>query len=140
MNKSKFKYLLLYAFLFCASTINAQKNHAYTFPDREFKSANELFTAKQYNAAKEMFTVVYNAIPEKYDLRKEQSLYHIGICAALLYHADAEKTILYFIEQYPENSDLNNLWFYLGNYYFANGSYRKALSAYENTEERLINA
>ena len=77
MNKSKFKYLLLYAFLFCASTINAQKNHAYTFPDREFKSANELFTAKQYNAAKEMFTVVYNAIPEKYDLRKEQSLYHI---------------------------------------------------------------
>ena len=91
MNKSKFKYLLLYAFLFCASTINAQKNHAYTFPDREFKSANELFTAKQYNAAKEMFTVVYNAIPEKYDLRKEQSLYHIGICAALLYHADAEK-------------------------------------------------
>ena len=140
MNISKFKYLLLYAFLFCASTINAQKNHAYTFPDREFKSANELFTAKQYNAAKEMFTVVYNAIPEKYDLRKEQSLYHIGICAALLYHADAEKTILYFIEQYPENSDLNNLWFYLGNYYFANGSYRKALSAYENTEERLINA
>ncbi len=141
MNKNKLKYLLAYiALLFSIINLNAQKNHAYTFPDKEFKSANELFATGQYTAAKEAFSIVYKAIPNKYDLRKEQSLYHMGICAALMFHADAEKIILSFIEDYPENLHLDKLWFYLGNYYFANNAYRKALNAYENIADQSINS
>ncbi len=138
--RNRFKILYIFSFLFCIGFSHAQKNHAYAFPDREFQSAKELFKSEQYGAAKEKFTVVYEAIPEKYDIRKEQSLYYMGICAALLYHADAEKLILSFINDYPESSQLDKLWFSLGNYYFADNAYRKALNAYENVEDRLITA
>lgn len=139
MDRKKIKYLFIYTLLFCLSVSHAQKNKAYTFPDREFQSAKELFRLEQYGAAKDKFTILYEAIPEKYDIRKEESLYYMGICAALLYHDDAEKLILFFIDEYPEYSHLDKLWFHLGNYYFDKASYRKALGAYENVEERLIN-
>jgi tetratricopeptide (TPR) repeat protein len=140
MDRNKIKYLFIYTLLICFSTTYAQKNQVYSFPDREFQSAQELYRLEQYGAAKKKFTIVYEAIPEKYDIRKEKSLYYMGICAALLYHEDAEKLIVSFIELYPENSQLNPLWFYLGNYYFAKNSYHKAINAYENIEERLINS
>ena len=138
--RNRFKILFIFTFLFCISIGHAQKNQAFTFPDKEFHSAKELYKAEQYGAAKEKFSIVYEAIPEKYDIRKEQSLYYMGVCAALLYHADAEKLILTFIQDYPEYSHIDKLWFYLGNYYFAESVYRKALNAYENIEERLISS
>ncbi|NLJ83185.1 MAG: tetratricopeptide repeat protein [Bacteroidales bacterium] len=137
-DRKRFKISFIFAFLFCISIAYAQKNQAYTSPDREFNSAKELFKLEQYGAAKEKFTCVYDAILEKYAYQKEQSLYYMGVCAALLYHADAEKIILHFIEEYPENSQIDKLYFYLGNYYFSENAYRKALRTYEKIEERLL--
>jgi len=137
-DSKKIRYIFICTFLFCISLSHAQKNKTYSFPEREYKSAVEMFKLEQYGAAKDMFSLVYEAIPEKYDLRKEQSLYHMGICAAFLFHDDAEKIILTFIEEYPENAYIDKLWFYLGNYYFNQSAYRKALHAYERIEQRMI--
>jgi hypothetical protein len=116
---------------------HAQKNKTYSFPEREYKSAVEMFKLEQYGAAKDMFSLVYEAIPEKYDLRKEQSLYHMGICAAFLFHDDAEKIILTFIEEYPENAYIDKLWFYLAIIILIN-PLTESLHAYERIEQRMI--
>jgi len=50
----------------------------------------------------------------------------------------AVNTVKKFIEEYPENAYIDKLWFYLGNYYFNQSAYRKALHAYERIEQRMI--
>lgn len=138
IDSKKIRYVIIFAFIVCTGISHAQKNKTYSFPDREYNSAIELFALEQYGAAKKMFKLVYDVIPQKYDIRKEQSHYYMGICACLLYHKDAETLILSFMEAYPENACLDRLWFHLGNYYFNQSSYRKALHAYEKIDLRLL--
>ena len=124
--------------LFCSYSLSAQKTHAYHSPEHEYKLANELFSKEQYGSAKNMFTKVYDAIDDKYNLQKQTSLYHMAVCAVFLYHDDAEKLSLRFMYEYPEHPHIKKLWFYLGNYYFEKRQYGLALNAYENTELRVL--
>jgi tetratricopeptide (TPR) repeat protein len=118
--------------------LSAQQTRAYHFPEHEYKLANELYAKEQYGSAKNMFSKVYEGIEDKYDLRKQTSLYYMAVCAVLLYHEDAEKLILFFMSEYPEYAHISRLWYYLGNYYFENRQYKYALEAYEQTDKRAI--
>jgi tetratricopeptide (TPR) repeat protein len=118
--------------------LSAQKTKAYFSPDHEYKLANELYEKEQYGSAKDRFRAVYEAINDKYDLRKQDALYYTAVCAVVLYHEDAEKLIQFFVSEYPEYPQVGRLWYYLGNYYFEKRQYKQSLKAYEQTETRLI--
>ncbi|MDR0368426.1 MAG: tetratricopeptide repeat protein [Bacteroidales bacterium] len=135
---SKIKTLIFIAIIVFSHAVSAQKTHTYHSPGHEYKLAVELFEKEQYGSAKNMFSKVYHAIDNKYDLQKQSSLYHIAVCAVFLYHEDAEKSVLFFMNEYPEYPHIQRLWFYLGNYYFEKRQYRRALEAYENTEIRVL--
>jgi tetratricopeptide (TPR) repeat protein len=100
--------------------------------------AFELLEKEQYGSAKDRFRAVYEAINDKYDLRKQTSLYNMAVCAVLLYHEDAEKLIQLFMSEYPEYPQVEKLWYYLGNFYFDKRQYKQSLKSYEQTETRLI--
>jgi tetratricopeptide (TPR) repeat protein len=132
------KSLIIIVIILFAGRLFAQKTRAYHSPEHEYKLANELYEKEQYSSAKKMFSTVYDGIDDKYDLRKQTSLYYMAVCAVLLYHEDAEKLILFFMSEYPEYSHISRLWYYLGNYYFEKRQYKRALEAYEQTDKRII--
>ncbi len=139
MNKTFWvKQLIVVLVIVFSGNLFAQKTHTYHFPEHEYKLANELYAKEQYGSAKNTFRTVYEAIDNKYDLRKQSSLYHMAVCAALLYHEDAENLILFFMSEYPEYPQMSRLWYYLGNYYFEKRQYKQALDAYEETDIRAI--
>jgi len=139
MNRIFFGKLVVIIFVMLFSgSLSAQKTHAYYSPNHEYKLAFELLEKEQYGSAKDRFRTVYESINDKYDLRKQTSLYNMAVCAALLYHEDAEKLIQLFISEYPEYPQVGKLWFYLGNFYFEKRQYKQSLEAYEQTETRLI--
>ena len=135
-----YKQLIIISILLFFGTLSAQKTRAYYSPDHEYKLANELYAKEQYGSAKDRFRAVYEAINDKYDLRKQNSLYYTAVCAAFLYHEDAEKLILFFISEYPEYPQVSKLWYYLGNYYFEKRQYKPALNAYDKTDMRAISS
>ena len=116
----------------------AQRTRTYHSPEHEYKLAQELYAKEQYGSAKNMFASVYEKIDDKYDLRKQNSLYNMAVCAAILYHEDAEKLILFFAFEYPEHPQIGKLWYYLANYYFEKRQYKQSLSAYEKTDIRTL--
>ena len=134
------KALIIVGIMMISGEAIGQKTKAYFSPDHEYKLANELFAKEQYGSAKDRFRAVYEVIDDKYDLRKQTSLYNMAVCAAVLYHEDAEKWIQFFMSEYPEHPQVGRLWFYLGNYYFEKRQYKQSLKAYEETEIRLISA
>ncbi|MDR2409025.1 MAG: tetratricopeptide repeat protein [Bacteroidales bacterium] len=139
MNKKYcIKSLIIIMIILFSGRMFAQKTHTYYFPEHEYKLANELYAKEQYGSAKNMFSKVYEGIADKYDLRKQTSLYYMAVCAVLLYHEDAEKLALFFISEYPEYSHVSRLWYYLGNCYFEKRQYKRALEAYEQTDKRII--
>ncbi|MDR1182288.1 MAG: tetratricopeptide repeat protein [Bacteroidales bacterium] len=139
MNKRYLKKtLIIIIIVMFSGRMFAQKTHTYHSPEHEYKLANELYAKEQYSAAKNMFTKVYEAIDDKYDLRKQTSLYYMTVCAVVLYHEDAEKLALFFMSEYPEYSHIRRLWYYLGNYYFEKRQYKHSLEAYEQTDMRVI--
>lgn len=135
---SKINLLIFIAILLCSYSVSAQKTRAYHSPEHEYRLANELFVKEQYGSAKNMFGKVYDAIEDKYNLQKQSSLYYMTVCAVFLYHEDAEKLALFFINEYPEYPHIQRLWFYLGNYYFEKRRYDRSLDAYEKTELRVL--
>ncbi|MDR1459366.1 MAG: tetratricopeptide repeat protein [Bacteroidales bacterium] len=139
MNKRYLKKaLVIVVIILFTGAMHAQKTHTYHFPEHEYKLANELFAKEQYSSAKNMYSKVYDAIEDKYDLRKQSSLYYMTVCAILLYHEDAEKLALSFMSEYPEYSHISRLWYHLGNYYFEKRRYKQSLDAYEQTDIRAI--
>ncbi|MDR1878302.1 MAG: tetratricopeptide repeat protein [Bacteroidales bacterium] len=135
---NRIKTLILIAVIALSGELYAQKTHAYSSPDHEYKLAGELFVKEQYNSAKNMYGKVYAAIENKYDIRKQTSLYYMAVCATLLYHEDAEKLLLLFISDYPEHPHIQRLWFHLGNYYFEGHHYKDALNAYEKVDMKIL--
>ena len=118
--------------------VSAQRTRTYHSPEHEYKLAQELYEKEQYGSAKNMFTNVYHAINDKYDLRKQNSLYNMAVCATLLYHEDAEKLVMLFISEYPEHPQVSKLWYYLGNYYFEKRQYKPSLNAYQQIDTRIL--
>ena len=139
MNRISVSKLLIISLVwFISGSLSAQKTRAYFSPDHEYKLAFELLEKEQYGSAKDRFRAVYEAIGDKYDLRKQDALYYTAVCAAVLHHEDAEKLIQFFMSEYPEYPQVGRLWYYLGNYFFEKRQYKQALKAYEETETRLI--
>jgi tetratricopeptide (TPR) repeat protein len=132
------KWLVIMMIILFSGSVFAQKTHSYHSPEHEYKLANELYAKEQYSSAKNMFSKVYEAIEDKYDLKKQTSLYYMSVCAVVLYHEDAEKLVLFFMSEYPEYSHVRRLWYYLGNYYFENRQYKRSLEAYEQMDTRII--
>ncbi len=58
---------------------------------------------------------------------KGNSSYYFAVCAAELFHKDAEFLLLHFMESYPENQNYYNAGFHLGNYYFKQKKFKKAV-------------
>lgn len=133
-----FKWLIISILVLFNGKIIAQQSRHYHSPEHEFTRAKELFDKQQYGSAKSLFTQVYQKIEDNFDTRKQTSLFHMALCATILYHDDAEQLAYYFASEYPQYMDLDRMWFHLGEYFFTKKQYKKALVEYQKINPKIL--
>jgi TolA-binding protein len=93
----------------------------------------ELYTKEKYSAALERFEQ-FIADGKGMQLNLINARYYSGLCAAELFHSDAEKRLVEFTEQYPENIYAKAAGFQLGRIYYKSKKYSKVIEWFEKTD------
>jgi tetratricopeptide (TPR) repeat protein len=68
-----------------------------------------------------------------------KAYYYDAVCAQMLHNADAKYKLEKFISSYPQSREISMAYFYLGNYYYGEKDYGKALGEYRKAERSQIN-
>lgn len=94
-----------------------------------YKKGTELVSHSNFSAARVVFTdFLKYAIPT--DARKADAEYYIALSALKLGHSDGEKLIADFITHNPSNPRSATAYFDLGNFFYAEKDYTKAVAYY----------
>ncbi len=111
--------------------VSAQKTSIYSNPQATYDQAVDLFNKAKYGSAQVMFDEL--ATGEKSNIQAG-SEYYAAMCAAQLFHPDATKRFDKFIEDYPQNAQVNDAYFELGKLSLANKDYRNALNSFNQVD------
>ncbi|HOZ83309.1 MAG TPA: tetratricopeptide repeat protein, partial [Bacteroidia bacterium] len=107
----------------------AQQTNIYTDVEWRYKSALDLLRKEKFSAAREEFT---KALEEPIsEAARQDAMYYIGLCAAELYHPDAEFLLTDFISKYPQSINVSLAQFQLGRIYYKQRKYRNAITHFE---------
>lgn len=128
----------LAVFLFFAGTSIsfAQNTLYYTENEGLYREALELMDKSSFTAAREMFERYIASEGTKANLIEAK--YYQSICALTLHHEDGEKLIENFITNNETHPKAVLAYFELGNYYFQQKNYSKAIEYYEKVNQTLI--
>jgi len=116
----------------------AQRTSYYTDDDRQYRLATELYLKEKYSAALEQFTSFISE-QKGTELNRINARYFAGVCAAELFHPDAEKRLIEFLSQYPENLNAGVATFQLGRIYYKSRKFGKVTEWLEKTDISLLN-
>ncbi len=100
---------------------------------RLFKTGEELMAQNQFAAARENFSE-YLALSPKGETQKQNAEYYRGLCALNLYHTDAEKQLLDFIDSNPSNPNASVAYANLANFFYTEKNYKKASNYFARTD------
>ncbi len=118
---------LIFLFVFLSIQVFSQKTAIYTYPERSYDLGLDLFSKKKYVSAQLEFQRVLDSEANISLEARGNSTYYYAVCAAELFHKDAEFLLLNFMELYPENPNYFNAVYQLGNYYYRQKKYKKSV-------------
>jgi tetratricopeptide (TPR) repeat protein len=125
-----FKKLLLFLCVFYFGTIGyAQQSIAKSSNITTFNKGLKLYHSKAYAAAQETFQKVKKNKSLGVHLKAEASYYE-AMCAIKLKQPDADRKVLSFVTDYPNNHKKNAAFLNIANHYFANKKPSYALKWY----------
>ena len=105
----------------------------------DFNNALKLYNSKAYAAAQQTFIKVKNKANSSSNL-KSDATYFDAMCAIKLNQTGADKKVLSFVDEYPNNNKKNKAFFNVGNYYFANKKAAYSLKWYNKViKDQLSN-
>ena len=130
MNPYFLKKILLFlcVFIFCMHN-HAQQSIAKSNTITSFNQGLQLYNTKAYAAAQELFHKTKNNTSIGAQLQAKAS-YYDAMCAIKLKQPDADKKVLTFIAEYPNNRKINEAFLNIANSYFANKKTARALKWY----------
>ncbi|MCH8331400.1 MAG: tetratricopeptide repeat protein, partial [Bacteroidetes bacterium] len=129
--------------MFCAllsvmSAAFAQKTTVYSDPMIDYRHGLSFFDEKNYGSAQEKFGQVLESLnratEQKSDLVKIHSKFYYAICAYKLQQPVAEHLMLDFVEKHYENPKVRLTYYYLGDYYFKQKRFKKAINWFEKVD------
>lgn len=112
---------------------NAQLTAYRTDEEAMYRSATELFIKEKYSAAKSLFEQ-YLASGKGSPMNRTNAIYYSALCATELFHPDAEKMLMDFIESNPENIHSRYAYFQMGRIYYKQKNYSKAIDWFEKAD------
>jgi TolA-binding protein len=130
MNRNRSILIILFIFLL-VYRVSAQLS----FTEKELKSdfdrGMELYDKEKYPAAIKFFDSFVRSKDTESLTRLTDAEYYAAISALKLFNADAEYRMIMFITAHPENPKINDAYLALGDFFYQNKNYKKAITYYE---------
>ncbi|HRS53085.1 MAG TPA: tetratricopeptide repeat protein [Bacteroidales bacterium] len=135
MKKIIIKFILnLLVYLLIINLTLAQKTNIFNLPEENFRLASELFNKEKFGSAK----FIFNKIIEEYEINRldilTNSSFYEAVCASELFNQDAEKKLMSFIYNYPENTKITQAWLQLARYNYKKKNYKNTIKAFNNID------
>jgi tetratricopeptide (TPR) repeat protein len=130
MNK---KILILGLFFSIPFTSISQYAFVNSKADHIYQDGIDSFEQKQYTAAQNKFEDYLNH-PDKSRLKADNAEYYSALISIYLYHANGEKRVKSFVETNPTHPKASEAYYELGNFYFREKNYAKAIQYYKKTD------
>jgi len=108
----------------------AQSTLNYTDASIHFRNGQEHFESRNYEAARAEFNLFLDydkTLLEKEDGNKVWADYYVVMCSLYLGYSETELLANRFIRNYPEHPVASNLYKEIGNYFFEQGDYARAV-------------
>jgi TolA-binding protein len=137
MNRKK--TVLILSFLF-ALVIEVSSQVSFSGRDlgSEFNRAMDLFNKEKYSAAIVMFDDCVKNGNEDERIKIADAQYYAALSALKLFNTDAEYRMLMYLAENPESPKINEARIELGDYFYQNKTYRKAVEYYETVNRQEL--
>ncbi|WP_299250925.1 tetratricopeptide repeat protein [uncultured Cytophaga sp.] len=132
------KSLLLFYGLMHLLFAQAQNTAAHNSPDRKYYDGMELYDKQKYVAAKQIFQQYIQEFPM--ETKAIESEYYVALCALNLFNDDAEYLFNNFVAKYPNHIKSGRAGFDLGNFFYNNKKYDKAIQYYSTIDETKLSS
>ncbi len=106
----------------------SQETQIYRQPERDYRTALELFRNEKYGAAQQYFGRLSSDETVDPQFRSDAAFYE-AVCATELNHPDGAVKISDFLKKYPEHPQAYEARLYLARMFFRDNNYREALGA-----------
>jgi TolA-binding protein len=137
MNRNKL--ILIFGFLyFLIIQVEAQVSNTAKELDSEFNRGMELFNKEKYPAAIRLFDSFVKNGDKSNMIQITEAEYFSAIAAINLFNPDAEYRMIMFISTHPESPRINEARLALGDYFYQNKNYRKAVKYYESVNRQEL--
>lgn len=130
--------VFFFIIIFQTFSLFAQKNLNRLEGEQLYKTGLELIEKEKYAAAREAFER-YTASSND-DLNQADARYYIAYSALRLYNKDGERLLNGFIEDYPGHPKARVAYYELGNFYFREKNFRKAIKYLEAADPAYLKA
>lgn len=126
------RFFLIFIFLF-VPIARAGSQVPFTEKEQhsEFTRAMALFNKEKYPAAIRLFDEYIKKNDGSNSLNVADAQFYRSVAAINLFNPDAEYSMVSFIRKNPENPRINEANLVLGDYFYQNKNYRKAVKYYE---------
>jgi len=104
----------------------------------EFNRGMELFNKEKYPAAIRLFDLFIKSDDKSNLIMVADAEYFSAIAALKLFNTDAEYRMIMFISTHPESPRINKSRLALGDYFYQNKNYRKAVTWYESVNRQEL--
>jgi len=137
MNRNKFILIFSFLLIFIIQ-ISAQVPFTVREIGSEFNRGMELFNKEKYPAAIRLFDSFVKSGDKSNLISVADAEYYSAIAALKLFNPDAEYRMMMFIYSHPESPRINAARLELGNYFYQNKNYRKAVIYYETVNRQEL--
>jgi TolA-binding protein len=139
MNRNKLILIFSFLLIFIIQA-SAQLRFTAKESGSEFNRGMELFNKEKYPAAIRLFDSFVKSGDKSNLIMVADAEYYSAIAALKLFNADAEFRMIMFISTHPESPRINEARLALGDYFYQNKNYRKAVTYYESVNRQELNS
>ncbi len=129
----RYRVSLIFLFGLYSLRCFSQQTQVYTEPTASYDKALDLFDAQRYSAAEHLFEQIAKDCPDQSNM-KINADYYSAVCSMYLFHDDAERRMMGFIEMHPQSPKVKKVDFLLGNYAYRKHKFKDALVWYYKVE------
>jgi TolA-binding protein len=137
MNRNKFILIFTFLLIF-ALPVSSQVPFIAKEIGSEFYRGMELFNKEKYPAAIRLFDSFVRDGDKSNLILVADAEYYSSIAALKLFNPDAEYRMMMFIYSHPESPRINDARLELGDYFYQNKNYRKAVIYYETVNRQEL--
>ena len=139
MNRNK-TFLIFFAISLVASRLPAQISFTGLELNSDFNRGMEFFNKEKYPAAIKCFDSFLKSGNSENLSQKCDAEYYSSVAALSLFNPDGEYRMVRFIRTHPESSRIDESRLALGDYFYQNKNYKKAITYYESVNRLKLSS